>query len=354
MIPPRRISQADQQLSASNFNHLANAVRRGETVGVSGDLTRKTANGRVIVGRSNRLEPEFLAGFKVEQLSPTKVKVSGGYSLDIYAGPRLWPEVEFTIDGECYLYAQYTWEEGWNDLSGNIVQQRATMPDDDDVYYVNPIAKITWWGTPSNKIREIIQYDIGNLVGMEQQVYSAFFAKITGRSGREYEFVEQTVDNAGTFSDRVGGFSGGPSGSPAWEASGLAVDLAEGIIVPMVRVIGAAGVGDNKFVFTLAHWLAEDTTTLDTSDMFEVNDAEYIFPRTENLEIPIVTRQYQEGPRLALFMRTMKLDANGNIVSLSGETKVLDSVMIPTGINLWDVLTWDGSNWIPGPVRGHS
>jgi len=354
VIPPTRISQADKQLGAKNFNNLVNAVRRGETIGVSGDLTRKTANGRVIVGRSNRLEPEFVAGFKVEQISPTKVKVSAGYSLDTYAGARLWPEVEFTISQECYLYAQYTWEEGWNDLAGNIVQQLATLPSNDDVYYVSPIAKITWWGAPSNKIREVIQYEIGSLVGMERQLYNAFFAKITGRSGSEYEFVEQTVDNAGVFSDRADGFSGGPSGSPAWEASGLAVDLAPGIIVPMVRVIGALGLGDNKFVFTLAHWLAEDTTVLDTSDGFEENEVEFVFPRTENLEIPIITRSYEDGPRLALFSRTMKLDANGNIVALSAETKVMDSVMMPPGDQEYDVPVWISGNWVPGPVRGHS
>lgn len=328
-------------------------MRRGDLVKVAGDMTKRvSASGQMMIGRSNRLDPDFMAGFVVTRKNSTTVTVSAGYTCDRFAGATFFAELDVTIAGEAYLFAKYLRASGWELVSSHVVQQASSLPADDADYIIHPIAFIQWWGD-SEKVGAVTQYGVGNLVGAADG-YRAFFAKITDHTTGEYAFTEQAHDGAGVFSDRSGGYSGALGDGAAREASGIAVDLAEDIIVPMVMVPDSGG--EETFVFTLAHWLAESTTVLDTDDEFDENETAYVLPRVDNLEVPVFSRVHRDGSKLAVFARTLKFDANGNPVALSAETKVIDCHVIPEGTAQWDVLTWDAvtSRWIPDVVRGHA
>lgn len=354
MRTPDRISPADPKLSARNFNAIANAIRRGQLVSVSGDVTKRSGPGGISLGRSNRVVPEFLAGFVVKRVSNTKVSVEAGYAVDAWEGTRYFSELELTLSGETYLYAKNVLGDGFELASSHVVHQGSTLPASTDDYLIHPIAHVEWHGTPSDKIGAITQYDVGTLVGTEQPGYRAFFAKITGHSSGNFAFAEQAHNGTGTFTDRAGGYTGTTSVGPAREASGLAVDLAANIIVPMVRV--PASDGTDTFVFTLAHWNAATTTTPATSGGATADTVVYTLPRTTNLELPVVSRIHQDGSRLILFTRTLKFDANGNPVSLSAEVNAIDTHTLPEGTANYDLPVWNSATgrWVPGVARGHS
>lgn len=351
MNPPRQQNKSEGLVDLSNLNGIAAAIRRGELVDVGQGLQKQVVGGKILLSAKNP-PPEFLAGFVAARKSPTTVTVRSGYTCDRIAGATLYDDLVMTIEAEAYLFAKYIHATGWEVVSSHVVQQAAALPAADAAYVIYPIAKIEW-RDPPGQIGKITQYDVGNLVGAEKPAYRAFFAKITGRSSGNYAFAEQAHDGAGVFSDRAGGYSGTTSVGPAREASGLAVDLAEDIIVPMVRVPSAAGA--DTFVFTLAHWLADTTTSLSTSDGFDANETAYVLPRTANLEIPVFSRVERDGSKLAVFARNLKLDANGNPVALAAEVRVIDCHVVSEGTAQWDVLTWDAvsSRWIPDVVRGH-
>lgn len=292
----------------------------------------------------------FAAGFTVEVLDSTNIRVRSGYACDRFDGADLFDSLDIEIGADWYVFAKYIHDTGWQKVSAHVVQNAAALPSDDASYVIFPIAKITW-NTTLGAIDEVTQYDVGNLYGSTGG-YRAFFAKITARTGSEYTFAEQKFD-AGVWSNRAGGYSG----TDAREASGIAVDLAADIIVPMVRVFNNAGV--DEFIFTLAHWLHPSTTTsLPTSGLFVADTTTYVFPRTDNLEIPMITRTYRDGSRLALFARTLKYDCNGNPRLLGAESKVVDCHVLPDGTTQWDVPTWDATaspdQWIADVVRGHA
>jgi hypothetical protein len=331
--------RAGQQVSASEYTQVVRGVM--EAFG-SGGARVEFVNGRFHV----YARPPPGNGFLVTVKEPTAVTVAPGYAVD-GEDMTLYAELEVAVAQETFLFARYQVGVGWEEVGGHVVQAAAAWPAEDAAYVRYPLAHILWDAT-GQRIAGVKHYHRGLLL---QAVggYRAFFAKITGRMGSDYEFTEQSHDGEGVFADRAGGYEG-----TAREASGLAVDLAAGIIVPMVRVPDAEGA--DTFVFTLANWLAASSTVLPTDTGDEAEATVYTLPRTSNLEIPLLTRIHQEASKVALFMRTLKLDANGHPVELSAESKVVEGHILPDGTAEYDSPSWRVSTaeWVADLVRGHS
>lgn len=113
--------------------------------------------------------PPPVAGFQVEAKGlnhADRVTVQGGFTID-RDGTTEWPLLEITLAAEAYIFARYELGAGWEEVSGHVVQNAATLPAPDAWFVLVPIAKVEW-SSDQSIVASITQYRVGVLEHIEE------------------------------------------------------------------------------------------------------------------------------------------------------------------------------------------